>query len=335
MKKYVLDIVRRICGTKQICDDLAKIRTQLEALSKGVHAVRNNMIQLSLPSETIWLDDGNKTFPMYRGEDGKLFFTPPEHASVQARERGNIFFVTLPKSGTHFWMKILEECGYIKTDADNVWTICVDIRNIPSEKFFQTPLTEIYVEFPFYLHTQCLRPKEFILGHTNFSCSKYIHEEKFLICVREFRTTIVSLLRFVQRMIDYRDAPWYSLGPTEEALYLFVQSSTFEWQINMCKEIIKWIQAFPDRVVRFEALDQPGSAEYADVVEKLCRVTELDADTVAAAIERARGAKTLTYTGKKSSLDGIWSERIEERFRAMQCHILNEQMGYSRDWKPA
>ena len=105
--------------------------------------------------------------------------------------------------------------------------------------------------------------------------------------------------------------------------------------MRICKEIIKWEQAFPDHVVRYEDLEQPGSAVYAGVVEKLSRITGLDADRVSSAIERARGTKTFTYSGKKTSLDGIWSDRVEARFQELQGHILNEQMGYPRDWKRA
>lgn len=125
------------------------------------------------------------------------------------------------------------------------------------------------------------------------------------------------------------------MGATEEALFIFLHSEVFAWHMRMCKEIIKWEQAFPDHVVRYEDLEQPGSAEYAGVVEKLSRITGLDADRVSSAIERARGTKTFTYSGKKSSLDGIWSDRVEARFQELQGHILNEQMGYPRDWKRA
>lgn len=326
MKKKLLNLVRRICGTQKLNDELSELKKMLNALN-------HNLIQLGIGSETVYFSDGNKIFPLYRDDKGKLSFTLPSSTKEHSDFPG-IIVVTLPKSGTHLWVKILEECGFVPTGIFSHQTTCGDFRNITDEDFFQSP-ENIPLYLPFYLQVQCLKKGEILPGHMDFSCAKYVQGHPILISKRDFRTAAISLLRHSQRFKIFSNEPWYSLGATEEALHSFIQSKAFALQIQLCKEIIKWEQAFPDHVVRYEDLEQPGSAEYAGVVEKLSRITGLDADRVSSAIERAHGAKTFTYSGKKSSLDGIWSDRVEERFQELQGHILNEQMGYPRDWKRA
>ena len=325
MKKYILNIVRRICGTQKLSDEIKQLKECMRAMNY-------NILQLALDSETIYINDGDNVCPLYRDEHGKLSFTPPVLRKSDP-SLPSIIVVTLPKSGTHLWMKILEECGFVLTGVESIPANIVDLRGLPADKYYQSKHS--IINMPFYLQAQCLRRGEVLPGHMDFSCSEYIQGRPFLITKRDLRTCTVSMLRHCQRYKSYSGEPWHSLGLTEDALCSFIQSAFFEVELNLCREIIKWDQAFPDHVVRYEDVQQPGSAEYAGVVEKLSRITGLDANSVSAAIERARGTRTFTYSGKKSSLDGIWSDRVEARFQELQGHILNEQLGYSRDWRPA
>lgn len=325
MKRFILNIVRRICGTQKISDELNQLKDLMRA-------VNHNLLQLGIDSETIYINDGNKVFPLYR-DHGKFSFMPHSLRKSDSVLPG-IIVVTLPKSGTHLWMKILEECGFVLTEIEGCATHIADLRGVSFDGYYQSNITPI--NMPLYLQIQCLKNGDILPGHIDFSCAEYVQGHPFLISKRDFRTTAVSYLRHCQCYKNlYSETPWYSLGATEEALFHFLHSEVFAGHMHMCREIIKWDQAFPDHVVRYEDVQQPGSAEYAGVVEKLSRITGLDADSVSAAIERARGTRTFTYSGKKSSLDGIWSDRVEARFQELQGHILNEQLGYSRDWRPA
>lgn len=129
------------------------------------------------------------------------------------------------------------------------------------------------------------------------------------------------------------DLSWYSLGLTEEGIIRLLNSPVLQYFIFHAEENVKWVSAFPERVFRYEALDAPGSKEFTHIVDTLGALTGLDTETVKAAIGRARGASTLTYSGKPSSIEGLWSERIEEVFCAHKLDLLNEKLGYSRTWE--
>lgn len=349
MKKYIINLLRRACGTAHLMNEIEQLKhtvheknfsNDIEQLSSILHEKYLSVEQLAYQINCNILQSLTKTekkqFVLRSWDKPLTLYATKQGLSFSAQE-GNeslpkMVIVTLPKSGTYFWGKILQECGYQDIEIHGGEDIIADYRSLTlQEKLDHVP--ELGHWLPLHLQLSLLHKGQYLLGHFPFNCLSLIREKKFFITVRDLRTFVVSWLRFGQRRRCCADTSWHSLGATEEGIFSFLTSPTAQEVIYQAKEIVKWVSAFPDRVLRYEALNSPGSKEFAHIVDTLSSLTGLDAETVDSAISRARGASTVTYSGKPSSTQGIWSERIEEAFCAHKLDLLNEKLGYSREWK--
>lgn len=243
-----------------------------------------------------------------------------------------LFIVTLPKSGTYFWGKILQECGYEDIEIHADGHCFSDYRGHTIREKLDN-FTDYTVQMPFFLQTQLIERGQYLLGHLPYFCAEFIKNEIFIVTVRDLRTVFVSFLRFAQRRRHYANTAWYSLGCTEEALYTFICSPEARELIGPATELCRWVENYPEHVLRFEDLSQPESDGYCKIVDYLGRQTSLGPTAVAAAIERARGTETKTWSGKLSVVEDFWSERIENQFKLLGADVLNERLGYNRVWK--
>lgn len=363
MKKFILNLLRRACGTTHILNEIEQMKniiaeknmqtdqiahqtscklSEIEQLKniiaerkmqtdQAVYQINCNLLQLTTKMDKyqIQLRPSDKPLCLYASKYGLSF------SNVEGNENlPEIVIVTLPKSGTYFWGKILSECGYQDLEIHAGECMFADYRTLTlRERLDSPPDAECVHWLPFYLQLSLLHKGQYLLGHLSFSCSPYLNGKNFFITVRDLRTVIVSWLRFCQKRSFHANDSWYGLGSTEEGVFTFLNSSYARDIIYYAKELVQWVSAFPDRVLRFEALDSPDSKEFSHIVDTLSALTGLDAETVNSAIGRARGTSTMTYSGKPSSTQGIWSERIEEVFCAHGLDLLNEKLGYSRTWE--
>lgn len=334
MKKYILNLLRRACGTAHLINEIEQLKSILHeknlSAEQLLYQINCNILQSLTKAETyqFYLRSWEKPLTLYASKQGLSF---------SARE-GNeclpeIVIVTLPKSGTYFWGKILHECGYQDIEIHGHEHSIADFRSLTLQEKLDSFPEEYAHWLPFHLQLSLLHKGQYLIGHMPFNCLAHLKEKNFFITVRDLRATVVSSLRFGQRKRCHANASWYNLGATEEGVFTLLKSPDARDIIFHAEEIGKWVSAFPDRVLRYEALGTPGSKEFAHVVETLSSLTGLGAETVDSAINRARGASTVTYSGKPSSTQGIWSERIEEAFCAHKLDLLNEKLGYSREWK--
>lgn len=333
MKKSVLNIIRRICGTTHLHHEIEQLKNIVfqnnYSPEKIAFQINCNLLQLVISSQKKFfqLRPGDNLISLYNTKHG-LSFSP----NVEDSGLPEIFIVTLPKSGTYFWGKILQECGYQDIRIHAAENCCADYRSLPVEGTW-TNQTACHVDIPFYLQMSLLLKGQYLLGHLPYACAPYLQGKNFFITTRDLRTSIVSWLRFGQRKRVFSGTSWFNLGNTEEGVFALLTSSNVNEIIINAEENGKWVSAFPERVLRYEALSDPASKEFAHVVDTLGQLTGLAPDVITAAISRAQGTKTMTYSGSPSSTAGIWSERIEKVFCELKLDLLNEKLGYSREWK--
>lgn len=333
MKNFILNLVRRACGTAHLIHEINQLKNIIHEKNLFVeqlaYQINCNILQQMIKTD-------NYQFQL-RPTDKPLALYTSKHGLSFSAQEGNeylpeIVIVTLPKSGTYFWGKILQECGYQDIEIHGQAHAIADFRTLTLQEKLDNPLEQV-IWLPFHLQLSLLHTGQYLLGHLPFHCLSHLRGKKFFITTRDLRTAIVSWLRFCQRRRCFADASWYSMGATEEAIFTFLNSAKAQEVFFYIEENAKWVSAFPDRVLRFEALNAPGSKEFTHIVATLSSLTGLDAETVNSAIDRARGSSTMTYSGKPSSTQGIWSERVEEVFCAHKLDLLNEKLGYSRTWE--
>lgn len=333
MKKIILNLLRRACGTAQLINEIEQLKNIIHeknlSVEQLVYQINCNLLQQMIKTDVynFTLRSCDKPLSLYASKHGLSFLPHEGNESLP-----EIVIVTLPKSGTYFWGKILSECGYQDIEIHGHEHRIADYRSLTlQEKLDNSP--ECGRWLPFYLQLSLLHKGQYLIGHMPFNCLSYLREKKFFITIRDLRTTIVSVLRFGLKIRNNSRASWYHLGATEEGILAFLNSPTVQDIIFHAEELVKWVSAFPDRVLRFEALNAPGSKEFTHIVDTISSLIGLDAENVTSAIERARGTSTVTYSGKPSSTQGIWSERVEEVFCAHKLDLLNEKLGYSRTWE--
>lgn len=333
MKKIILNLLRRACGTAHLINEIDQLKNIIHEKNLFVEQlacqINCNLLQQMIKTDVynFTLRSSDKPLSLYASKYGLSFL--PQEGNESLPE---LVIVTMPKYGTYFWGKILQEMGYLDIEIHGSKEGISDYRSLTlQEKLDFAP--EVIHWLPFNLQISLLHKGQYLLGHLPFHCLSELREKKFFTTIRDLRTVVISLLRFGQRRRCCAEASWYGMGATEEGVFTLLNSPVAEEIVYHAEEIIKWTTAFPDRVFRYEALNTPDSNEFAHIVSTLSSLTGLDAKDVTSAIERARGTSTLTYSGKPSSTHGIWSERIEEVFCAHKLDLLNEKLGYSRTWE--
>lgn len=334
MKKIILNLLRRACGTAQLTNEIEQLKNIIHEKNLFVeqlaYQINCNLLQQMIKTDiyNFTLRSCDKPLSLYASKYGLSFLPHEGNESLPA-----IVIVTLPKSGTYFWGKILSECGYQDIEIHGHEHIIADFRSLTLQEKLDSLPEEHAHWLPFHLQLSLLHKGQYLLGHMPFNCLTHLKEKNFFITVRDLRATVVSSLRFGQRKRCHTNDSWYTLGATEEGVFTLLNSPNARDIIFHAEELVKWVSAFPDRVLRFEALNAPGSKEFTHIVDTISSLIGLDAESVTSAIERARGTSTVTYSGKPSSTQGIWSERVEEVFCAHKLDLLNEKLGYSRTWE--
>ena len=349
MKKIILNLLRRACGTAHLINEFEQLKNIIREnnLSNEIEKFKKITHDKNLSSEQIayqincnllqqMIKTGNYQFQLHPSDKPLALYASKHGLSFSAQE-GNeclpkIVIATLPKSGTYFWGKILQECGYQDIEIHGHEQTIADYRSLTLQEKLDTP-PESAVWLPFCLQLSLLREGQYLLAHLPFIVHPQLREKKFFISIRDLRTVVVSWLRYGQRRRCFAHHSWYNLGATEEGVFTLLNTSLGQELAHEANEISKWVSAFPDRELRFEALNAPGSKEFTHIVDTISSLIGLDAENVTSAIERARGTSTVTYSGKPSSTQGIWSERVEEVFCAHKLDLLNEKLGYSRTWE--
>lgn len=333
MKKKLLNIWRRICGTSHLLNEIEQLKRSIHGGSSPAdelaYKINCNLLQMAATPQKyhFQLYPSDNSLCLYRGENG-LSFSPDEGN----QSLPEIFIITLPKSGTYFWGKILQECGYQDIEISAAEHIIADYRSKTLQQKLDNT-SEYNILIPFNLQVSLLKKGQYLHGHLPFKCISDLKDRNFFITTRDLRVSIISWLRFCQKRRIYSGTSWYTLGLTEEAVFTLIKSQSIQEIIKNAEDNAEWVSAFPERVLRYEALSDPASKEFAHVVDTLGQLTGLAPDVITAAISRAQGTKTMTYSGSPSSTAGIWSERIEKVFCELKLDLLNEKLGYSREWK--
>lgn len=272
----------------------------------------------------------NKLLHLYKRDNGKINFLPTPAAFLKSKleKLPHIFIRTLPKSGTYLMARILCELGYEDIEIHSSDCSFSDYRNHSLyEKLNCAPDYEI--KLPFEIQSRLIENGQFLLGHFSYNCAKFISGDHLIVCIRDLRFVCFSFLRFLQRRKYHCSDFWFNLGETEEALYAFMNSNFINDLRYHAQESIKFIEAYPNKVIKFEDLNNISNNKY--VVDVISATTNVDNSLISIAINESLNKKTLTYSGKTTRIDDVWSDRIEHIFCKSGLNILNSDLGYKQN----
>ncbi len=346
MKKLILNIIRRICGTTLLKDIfLAELYSETQKIHDKLneqHERNQNQfaaiydLQMALfngmqnKSDDIiipTLDNPPRSLRIERTSDGGVCFQKPiENLSL----RPPVFVITLPKSGTYFLEKIFTHLKYqnagFHADYPTRDSLGLgDSRTVDFDSFGMSKIVQYNVT-PF-MQTMLVQPGQFVAGHLPFYWNNHLYSRVKICSIRDLRVALVSLMRFRQKR-DQVSGGWMRLGNTEEALYQFIQSRERPFMFGAAEEMAKWVQAYPETVVRFEDLITNDKENNASI-QNLSAILNVDKDAIISALNESTGKQTPTFSGKLSSIDDIWSDRVEEIFAEYGGVELNKALGYN------
>lgn len=246
-----------------------------------------------------------------------------------------IVIATLPKSGTYFIGKILTELGYVDPEIHAADYHFDDYRlktKDESLNFF----TDFSYAMPLTMQIQLLQEGQFLVGHISYESVETLKRVgSFLVTIRDLREMFVSWLRFAAKRKPYSNSSWFDKGATEEGLYALMHSDDCVHLLECSRSAIAFFNNHPDHIVRFE--DMMGDTEdgLKTAALRIASHTKTHEQDVLRAIASATNTRTKTYSGKRTTLEGIWSDRIEARFIELGCDVMNELLNYPRYWKSA
>ncbi|MCB6543280.1 sulfotransferase domain-containing protein [Desulfovibrio desulfuricans] len=305
---------------------------EIEQKLSFVSSRQNDFFDMPLARDATFLTslDNPKPLPLVKMKNGSLAFCSQQKNSALPK----VVVATLPKSGTYFIGKILTELGYVDPEIHAADWHFDDYRSKTKDEqlnFF----TDFSYSMPLTMQIQLLQEGQFLVGHISYESIETLKSEQFLVTIRNLREMFVSWLRFAVKRKPYSDSSWFDKGATEEGLYELMHSDACNHLLACARSAIAFFNNYSDHVIRFE--DMMGDTEdgLKTAVLRIASHTKTHEQDVLRAIVRATNTGTKTYSGKRTTLEDIWSDRIEKRFIALGCDVLNEQLNYPRHWKPA
>jgi hypothetical protein len=256
--------------------------------------------------------------------------------------RHRTMIVSVPKSGTYMYGKLLENFGLQPSRlhfADNGASF-TDYRSA-SKRESHSQYTKLEIYKPFAESVWLLNPAQFAVGH--LACTPEIQQVlananyKVIVTVRDLRAAVVSLMRFqIQaERTTAQDQAWLALEEGPRRTQGFLQSPTAAWFFQVVRSMIPWLTA-PDRLlVSFERLY--GDCGREQQLAEACRIYEhlgfRRPGICQAALKKTIGADTLTYSGERTELAKFWNHEVEADFVRLGGAFLQEQYGYLPSWK--
>lgn len=326
----LLENVRQL-GT-EVRDGASGAQATLETLGRDIEdharAIQLDQLDLGRPG-TVTFRVAGSTQPvlrLWRASDGTLAFVADAGAKPF-----KVAVVTLPKAGTYLMAEVLVELGYVNTHL-HAWAGGVeDGRDRPAE---QAPADYLAhrVALPVEVSAPLIRPGQFWVGHFEaVPCRGPLAGFRKILMIRDLRFGLVSFMRWMAkpgRGGAAADA-WRHLPETTEKLLAFFETHGRGY-LTWCADIVGWCETPDVCVLRFEDVaGLHGEPAQADAATALATFLVEVPEAVGAALRRSVGRTTKTYSGRLSSLEGLWSPRVEQVFEEAGGVELNRVLGYA------
>jgi len=249
------------------------------------------------------------------------------------------FILTIPKSGTYLITRILANLGFVDCGVHIANDNLQDNR-FADEKMLRVQPWKYIVWVPIDVSTRLIDNGQFSFGHIPYSGEgeRLLRDFKKVFTFRELRDVIVSLLRYhdsrehnyakPERLRPYdafKAAPagnekfkaWYAMWGKE---YADLIRSMFPWKDRNDVFRVKFETLMGDegRDAQFSVLRGLGAFLDANLTD----------DMIEKALNDSIGARTLTYSGKRSSYGEWWNDELEELFIRYGFRDLNRIYGY-------
>ena len=324
----------------------APIQTQAQndRLSDYLDAILNNQIALASPAErlalhTPWRE--RKFFTLERTPEGELCFRRP----VAPKKKKKIFVTSIPKSGTNFVSVILGHLGWEgigkgRGQGFGVYSHAYeDHCGLTLQEIARSP--HLAVRLPYSGQINLVQPGQILLGHLNdyraITDAKLLGLTQLLVIVRDLRHVCVSHKRHILHWHKAKILKENILNTkvTSEQMLDYFANPLECQSIAIISKVCGELKSDPiAHFVRYEELTSHDRNIMEPSLRSIAKVTDCSEDEVFDAAEKAEGQETMTFFKQHSALKGVWNDEVEALFKSYGLDVLNEQLGYSRDYIP-
>jgi hypothetical protein len=305
----------------------AKSGSQSAAMDDGSPVGRASCTRPQLPYRDISAEETREPF---------VFKTVPGPCERPA------IVLSMPKAGTYLVAKILEALGLVDLEVHLWETGLSDYRGRSNSEKLERD-RELARNIPLRTSAKMVLPGQFAVGHIPCTPEARLQLETFvrIVCLRDVRHALVSLMRFEHRRLladplrapDRRGWAQSPQGPERMRGFLAAEGA---WLLGLSRAAFEWTRGADSVVSRFEdLLGDNGAEAQLRALARIASAVGVDGFAGRRVLDKVLGAETLTYSGRRSKLEGVWDEAVERDFRDMGGREVNELLGYDPNLQAA
>jgi hypothetical protein len=271
--------------------------------------------------------------PLYLDEAGAPAAVPARGAAPRP-----VLVLSLPKAGTYLVAALLGELGLADTGLHLAEAGLTDYRHATREEAVSAYVARM-VALPIAASARLVHPGQFAVGHMAPTPEVLAATEGFarVLLLRDLRDCLVSAMRFLGqagRGVLAGDLSWRAVAEPRARMLAFLRTTGADFLRHQYAPMTEWLGRPGIPALRFEALlGDAGEAGRRAALETLVAAAFLPhpPEAGAAALARVLGRPTLTFSGRRSRLEEVWSDAAEDAFAALGGPALNARLGYAAE----
>ena len=266
--------------------------------------------------------------PIFVGEGGR-----PGLAARAGLAPHRALVCSLPKAGTYLVAELLRALGYEPTNVHVSPGSFTDYR-FADLGYALTRFRELERAMPLARVARMMSPGQFTVGHLSPEIRFEVPDFKIVFVYRDLRDGMVSYVRWLQRSGRHPegDRGWWTLDDGPQKLIGWMrEEGDGPGYIRSCAAIAAWIDVPDIAKISFETIyGDYGAQLQQQAIDELYRYLELPGDPPDAGplIERVLATPSFTRSTGRSRRAEFWNDEVEEVFRSLDGHRLNERLGY-------
>jgi hypothetical protein len=337
LEQFVRQNTNRISARLNAFEQL--INENMVHTTQLVSQIESNQVMLSGSCREKYLmiaGTNKQQLHLHTSDSGELCFTLPQAKNIKLPP---VLVLTLPKAGTHFMAKILDNIGY-QNAGYYVYNydgrhILVDYRSsFDIESRLILLSRDNSINMPLDVSLSLLLQGQYATGHivpdAYYDMGK-IRNIRKIHMIRDLRVVLVSLMRWYQKLL----ASPFAGNTSEELMLSFIDSHGSAYREQHVRGAVIWMQKSEIPTIRYEDLLSVESSRKIACAEIIADVVDGDVSSILSAIEKAANAATITKMDAPSALAGYWTAKVEDAFVAHGFDELNKQLDYAKKWRPA
>ncbi len=245
------------------------------------------------------------------------------------------FVTSMPKAGTYLIGRLLHEAGLVDLEVHVDVNETSDYRGVANAQRLSRART-LSTGLAFEQSLSLVHEGQFAVGHVPFSerAATALADFAVIVALREPRAALLSMMRFEERRMradpergDTLRRAWIAEAAGSNRMVAFLETFGPEL-IGLFAGILAWLDQPGVMSCRFETLmGDDGIAARDALIARLLAISGAKVADPAALADRAINQDTLTFSGQRSCLEGIWDDRCEARFASCGGLAADKSLG--------